>query len=192
LQTSAPHVSQKVHTTPAETTTPHVSQTTAQHVSQQSTKVPTVVISPHIQIVIQNIKYSQRKSNAHIDNLFRRLTLYNDEYRLYKLLTIARLHLRQHYNALFYHIKHTLEKHNTYDTFDSLPIDDKNYNNKPLQIIPNYIHSMHTLNKSIKKIEQSIQFIRGNHKYILLKILNKLKVQYQEDTQKLFTLLDHY
>ena len=50
---------------------------------------------------------------------------------------------------------------------------------------------MHTLNASIKKIEQSIQFIKGNHKYILLRILNKLKIQYQEDTQKLFEIIEN-
>ena len=48
---------------------------------------------------------------------------------------------------------------------------------------------MHNLNVCIKKIEQSIQFIKGNHKYILLRILNKLKLQYQQDTEKLFILI---
>ena len=147
--------------------------------------VPTIVISPHIQIVIQNIKYSQRRSNAHLDNLFRRIKLYNDEYKLYKQLTIARLHLRRHYNALYYDIKHVLEKHDTHDTHD------KSYNKKTVKNIPRFIRSMHTLNASIKKIEQSIQFIKGNHKYILLRILNKLKIQYQEDTQKLFEIIEN-
>jgi hypothetical protein len=153
--------------------------------------VPTIVISPHIQIVIQNIKYSQRRSNAHLDNLFRRIKLYRDEYKLYKQLTIARLHLRRHYNALYYDIKHVLEKHNTYGTYDSIPTDDKIYNKKTVKNIPHFIRSMHTLNASIKKIEQSIQFIKGNHKYILLRILNKLKIQYQEDTQKLFEIIEN-
>jgi hypothetical protein len=151
--------------------------------------VPTIVNSPHIQIVINNIKYSQRRSNRHFDNLFRRIKLYNDEYRLYKQLTIARLHFRRHYNALFYDIKHVLEKHNTYDTYDSTPTDDNVYNKKTVKNIPHFIRSMHTLNASIKKIEESIQFIKGNHKYILLRILNKLKIQYQQDTQKLFEII---
>ena len=147
--------------------------------------VPTIVISPHIQIIIQNIKYSQRRSNAHLDNLLRRIKLYNDEYKLYKQLTLARLHLRRHYNALFYDIKRVLEKHDTYDTHD------KSYNKKTVKNIPHFIRSMHTLNASIKKIEQSIQFIKGNHKYILLRILNKLKIQYQEDTQKMFEIIEN-
>ena len=95
---------------------------------------------------------------------------------------IARLHLRQHYNAIFYDIKHLLEKQNNYD---SIPTVDKNDNKKSVKNIPRYIHSMHTLNECIKKIEKSIQFIKGNHKYILLRILNKLKIQYQQDTEKI-------
>jgi hypothetical protein len=156
--------------------------------------VPTIVISPHIQIIIQNIKYSQRRSNAHLDNLFRRIKLYNDEYKLYKQLTLARLHLRRHYNALFYDIKRVLEKHETDETDDTNDTDDthdKSYNKKTVKNIPHFIRSMHTLNASIKKIEQSIQFIKGNHKYILLRILNKLKIQYQEDTQKLFEIIEN-
>jgi hypothetical protein len=154
--------------------------------------VPTIVISPHIQIIIQNIKYSQRRSYAHLDNLFRKLKLYNDEYSLYKQLMIARLHIRQHYSALFYDIKHLLEKQNNYDSIPisiPTPTIDKNDNKKSVKNIPRYIQSMHTLNKCIKKIEKSIQFIKGNHKYILLRILNKLKLQYQQDTEKLFMLI---
>ena len=99
---------------------------------------------------------------------------------------IARLHLRQHYNAIFYDIRHLLGKQNKHDL---IPSNDKNDNKKSIKTIPRYIHSMHNLNVCIKKIEQSIQFIKGNHKYILLKILNKLKLQYQEDTEKLFMLI---
>jgi hypothetical protein len=188
VQTSAPSsVSQTIHTTPVQTSAPHIVQTSAPHIVQTSAPapVPTIVISPHIQIIIQNIKYSQRRSNAHLDNLLRRIKLYNDEYKLYKQLTLARLHLRRHYNALFYDIKRVLEKHDTDDTHD------KSYNKKTVKNIPHFIRSMHTLNASIKKIEQSIQFIKGNHKYILLRILNKLKIQYQEDTQKMFEIIEN-
>jgi hypothetical protein len=181
-QTSVPRVSQTIHATPSQTSVPRVSQTI------HARPVPTIVISPHIQIIIQNIKYSQRRSNAHLNNLFRRIKLYNDEYKLYKQLTIARLHLRRHYNALYYDIKRVLEKH---DAYDSIPTDDKSYNKKTIKNIPHFIRSMHTLNASIKKIEQSIQFIKGNHKYILLRILNKLKIQYQEDTQKMFEIIEN-
>jgi len=204
VQTSAPPpVSKTIHATPVQTSAPHIVQTSAPppvsktiHItttpSQTSAPppVPSIVISPHIQIVIQNIKYSQRRSNAHLDNLFQRIKLYKEEYRLYKQLTIARVHLRRHYNALYYDIKHFLEKHNTYeepDVYHSIPSDDK----KPVTNIPHFIRSMHNLNASIKKIEQSIQFIKGNHKYILLRILNKLKIQYQEDTQRLFEIIEH-
>jgi hypothetical protein len=193
-QTSAPHIVQ-TSAPPVQTSAPHIVQTSAPPPVQTLAPpppppppVPTIVISPHIQIVIQNIKYSQRRSNAHLDNLFRRIKLYNDEYKLYKQLTIARLHIKRHYKALYYDIKHVLEKH---DTYDSIPTDDKSYNKKTVKNIPHFIRSMHTLNASIKKIEQSIQFIKGNHKYILLRILNKLKIQYQEDTQKLFEIIEN-
>ena len=189
-------VSQTIHTTPVQTSAPPPVQTSAPPPVQTSAPppVPTIVISPHIQIIIQNIKYSQRRSNAHLDNLLRRIKLYNDEYKLYKQLTLARLHLRRHYNALFYDIKRVLEKHDTDDTDDTddtYDTHDKSYNKKTVKNIPHFIRSMHTLNASIKKIEQSIQFIKGNHKYILLRILNKLKIQYQEDTQKMFEIIEN-
>ena len=179
VQTSAPTVvSTRIHTNPVQTSAPHVVSKTI-----HPNPVPTIVISPHIQIIIQNIKYSQRRSNAHIANLFLKLKLYNEEYRLHNQLMIARLHLRQHYNAIFYDIRHLLEKQRKRDL---IPSNDKNDNKKSVMNIPRYIHSMHTLNACIKKIERSIQFIKGNHKYILLRILNKLKLQYQQDTEKLF------
>ena len=198
VQTSAPIHVQTSTPMRVQTSAPiHVQTSTPMRV-QTSTPmrvpVPTIVISPHIQIIIQNIKYSQRRSYAHLDNLFRKLKLYNDEYSLYKQLMIARLHLRQHYSAIFYDIKHLLEKQNNYDyipTPTPTPTSsiDKNDNKKSVKNIPRYIHSMHTLNECIKKIEKSIQFIKGNHKYILLRILNKLKIQYQQDTEKLFMLI---
>jgi hypothetical protein len=67
--------------------------------------------------------------------------------------------------------------------------DDDKYDNHTTKPTPRFIQSMHKLDKSIKKIEHSLQFIKGNHKYILLRILNKLKLQYQQDTEKLFTLI---
>jgi hypothetical protein len=190
VQTSAPTTVQTSAPPPVQTSAPHIVQTSAPTTVQTSAPhpVPTIVISPHIQIIIQNIKYSQRRSNAHLDNLLRRIKLYNDEYKLYKQLTLARLHLRRHYNALFYDIKRVLEKHDTDDTYDT---HDKSYNKETVKNIPHFIRSMHTLNASIKKIEQSIQFIKGNHKYILLRILNKLKIQYQEDTQKMFEIIEN-
>jgi hypothetical protein len=187
VQTSAPmHVSTTIHlsstTVPLPTTSAPMPMSL--HVLVH-VPVPTIVISPHIQIIIQNIKYSQRRSYAHLDNLFRKLKLYNEEYSLYKQMIIARLHLRQHYSALFYDIKHLLEKQNNYDSIPiPIPTIDKNDNKKSAKNIPRYIRSMHTLNECIKKIEKSIQFIKGNHKYILLRILNKLKIQYQQDTEK--------
>jgi hypothetical protein len=191
VQTSAPIRVQTSAPIPVQTSAPIPVQTSAPIPVPVPVPVPvpTIVISPHIQIIIQNIKYSQRHSYAYLDNLFRKLKLYNEEYSLYKQMIIARLHLRQHYSALFYDIKHLLEKQNNHYSIP-IPIPtptssiDKNDNKKSVKNIPRYIHSMHTLNECIKKIEKSIQFIKGNHKYILLRILNKLKIQYQQDTEK--------
>ena len=113
---------------------------------------------------------------------------------------IARLHLRQHYNAIFYDIKHLLKKQSKHNSIPTptptptpspTPTHDKTNDKQQVKNIPRYIQSMHTLNACIKKIEKSIQFIKGNHKYILLRILNKLKLQYQKDTEKLFMLFQY-
>ena len=63
--------------------------------------------------------------------------------------------------------------------------DDDNHDNHATKPTPHFIQSMQKLDTSIKKIEHSLQFIKGNHKYILLRILNKLKLQYHTDTLRL-------
>ena len=52
----------------------------------------------------------------------------------------------------------------------------------------NIIQSMIKLNSHIKSIENSIHFIKGNHKYLLLRILKTLKQQYEKDTMKIFNI----
>jgi hypothetical protein len=52
----------------------------------------------------------------------------------------------------------------------------------------NIVQSMIKLNSRIKQIEDSIQFIKGNHKYLLLRILKLLKQQYKKDTMKIFNI----
>jgi hypothetical protein len=44
------------------------------------------------------------------------------------------------------------------------------------------------LNSRIKQIEDSIQFIKGNHKYLLLRLLRLLKQQYKKDTMQIFNI----
>ena len=176
-QTHAPtHVSTTIHPTPAQTSAPtHVSKTI--HPTVASTTVPTpptnykIVISPHIKIIIQNVKYSRKRSYEHIDNLFRKLKNYNDDYTIYKQLLLTRYHIRKHYTTILHDIRkllHSVSIHHNYDYTTQTP---------------QFVLSMQKLDNSIKRIEQSIQFIKGNHRYILLNILHKLKLQYQTDTQ---------
>ena len=44
------------------------------------------------------------------------------------------------------------------------------------------------LNSHIKHIEDSVHFIKGNHKYLLLRILRNLKKQYKKDTMEIFNI----
>jgi len=207
VQTSAPtHVSKTIHTTVAQTSAPtrvqtsaptrvqtsapHSVQTSAPHSVQTSaphrvsttihpTTVPApptnynIVISPRIKIIIQNVKYSRKRSYEHIDNLFRKLKNYNDDYTIYKQLLLTRYHIRKHYTTILHDIRKLLYSTNTHHNHDNTAQT------------PHFILSMQKLDNSIKHIEQSIKFIKGNHKYILLNILHKLQLQYQTDTQRL-------
>jgi len=179
-QTSAPHPVQTSTPTPVQTSAPtHVSTTIHPTVVQTSAPTPptnyNIVISPHIKIIIQNVKYSRKRSYEHIDNLFRKLKNYNDDYTIYKQLLLTRYHIRQHYITILHDIRKLLYSTNTHH--------DHDHNNT--EQTPHFVLSMQKLDNSIKRIEQSIHFIKGNHKYILLNILHKLKLQYQTDTQRL-------
>jgi hypothetical protein len=80
------------------------------------------------------------------------------------------------------------------DNNDSIDADYYNYNDRESDSdihyhsdikLPSFITSMNALDKHIKKIEKSIQFIKGKYKYTLLTILHKLKLQYHKDTIQL-------
>ena len=191
VQTSAPtRVSTTIHPTVVQTSAPTTVLTTI-HPTVVQTHAPTIVrthapttvpapptnynivISPHIKIIIQNVKYSRKRSYEHIDNLFRKLKNYNDDYTIYKQLLLTRYHIRQHYITILHDIRKLLYSTNTHH----------DHNNT--EQTPHFVLSMQKLDNSIKRIEQSIHFIKGNHKYILLNILHKLKLQYQTDTQRL-------
>ena len=183
VQTSAPTtVSKTIHTTVAQTSAPHPVQTSAPtrvSTTIHPTTVPApptnynIVISPRIKIIIQNVKYSRKRSYEHIDNLFRKLKNYNDDYTIYKQLLLTRYHIRKHYTTILHDIRKLLYSTNTHHNHDNTAQT------------PHFVMSMQKLDNSIKRIEQSIKFIKGNHKYILLNIIHKLKLQYQTDTQRL-------
>ena len=178
-QTSAPiSVSKTIHpTTVAQTSAPIVvsssSSSSSSKVSAPSTNY-NVVISPHIKIIIQNVKYSRNRSYNHIDNLLRKLKIYHDDNDIYRQILHTRHHIRNHYNTILHDIRtliHLLRSHN--DEY------------RTTKQTPHFIQSMHKLDKSIKNIEHSLQFIKGNHRYILIRILQKLKLQYHTYTLRL-------
>jgi hypothetical protein len=164
VQTSAPaRVSTTIHTpAPMSTTLPP---------NTVPNTVPNIVISPHIQIIIQNIKYYRKSSYHHVDNLFQKLKTYNEDYSIYRQLLLTRYRVEKHYDAILHSIQQLLRSENKHD------------NNEYIKNPPHFIQSMQKLNQAIEHIEHSIKFIKGNHKYILLTILNNLKLQYKTDTQ---------
>jgi hypothetical protein len=122
--------------------------------------------------------------------------------RLYRTVLTTRLDIIRHYQMLVRRLEHLeriehfehLERHsrdedtntntNTNDYDDKLPrhsVDDSTSKN-------NIVQSMIKLNSRIKQIEDSIQFIKGNHKYLLLRLLRLLKQQYKKDTMKIFNI----
>jgi len=189
VQTSAPHiVSKMIHTTPVQPSAPHIVQTSAPHIVQTSAPPPSnynIIYSPHIKIVIKNIIYSRKRSYNHINNLLHRIKMYNDhDNDIYNQVTDTRNHIENHYNTMLHDIKILLHSYRSQYKY--------NYNS---HYYPKYtrrfIESMNQLNKSIKNIEHSLQFIKGNHKYILLRILHRLKMQYQNDTLRLLYTLNN-
>ena len=171
--TSAPHIAP----TSAPHIAPHIAPTSAPHIARKN-----IIISPHINIIIQNIKYSQKRSYRHIDNLIRKLKEFNDDYLVYReRLFLTRYRIQKHYNTILRDIRERLQKKYT--------DKDQIMNHSPKKRTVHFIRSMQQLDKSIKNIEHSIQFIKGNHKYILLSILRKLKLQYHNYTLR---LLHHF
>jgi hypothetical protein len=169
--------------------------------------------SINIKIVINNIKYSQGVSDKQVAHLLESVKFYNhnqyrNEYnydndndnndhtghssRLYRTVLTTRLDIIRHYQMLVRRLEHLehFEHHsrdedtNTNDYDDKLPrhsVDDSTSKN-------NIVQSMIKLNSRIKQIEDSIQFIKGNHKYLLLRLLRLLKQQYKKDTMKIFNI----
>jgi hypothetical protein len=179
VQTSAPHIVQTSAPPPVQTSAPHIVPSAPTIIP-----VPSTIISPHIQIVINNIKYSQKRSYNHINNLLHRIKMYNDDNSIYNQAMYTRNHIENHYNTMLHDIKILLHSYRSQYKY--------NYNS---HYYPKYtrrfIVSMNQLNKSIKNIEHSLQFIKGNHKYILLRILHRLKKEYQNDTLRLLYILNN-
>jgi hypothetical protein len=197
-------------------THPHVSTTIAPpHVPPH---VPTTIhhtISPiNIKIVINNIKYSKGISDQQVAHLLENVKFYRDrdnsnqqnkEYNthhnldqydhanLYRTVISARLDIIRHYENLIHHFEH-LERleHKSYDeqtnNYDNYDDHTQSESSESKTSKSNIIQSMIKLNSHIKTIENSIHFIKGNHKYLLLRLLKNLKQQYEKDTMKIFNI----
>ena len=152
----------------------------------------------------QNQYRNEHNDNDNDDNVN---NVHNDHTghssRLYRTVLTTRLDIIRHYQMLVRHLEHLeriehleylehLEHHsrdedtntNTNDYDDKLhrhSVDDSTSKN-------NIVQSMIKLNSRIKQIEDSIQFIKGNHKYLLLRLLRLLKQQYKKDTMKIFNI----
>jgi hypothetical protein len=199
-----PHVSTMIHRPSTTAAPPHVPTTAA------PPHVPTTIhntISPiNIKIVINNIKYSKGISDQQIAHLLENVKFYRDnnnqqntEYdhnSLYRTVLTARLRIIRHYENLIRHferLEHLERK--SYDEHADNTDNADNYNDhtdsessESNTSKSNIIQSMIKLNSHIKSIENSIHFIKGNHKYLLLRLLKNLKQQYEKDTMKIFNI----
>ena len=165
-------------TTIRETTSSIVLKTIHRHAPKN------IIISPHIKIIIQNVKYSRQRSYHHIDNLIRKLKEFNEEYIIYReRLFLTRYRIQKHYTTILRDIRQHLRS--KYNDSNKYRYTDHHTSRSLKKPPTHFLRSMYHLDNSIKNIEHSIQFIKGNHKYILLNILHKLKLQYRNYTLRL-------
>jgi hypothetical protein len=194
-----PPVTTTVAHPPVTTTVAHSPVTTTVAHSPVSTKIhPSRDIN--IKIIINNIKYSQGVSDKQLAHLIKNVKFYNNpqyqyKYRnnhlgnnnLYITVLNARLDLIRHYQILLHRLEHLEHDYNnSHDEETDYKIPRHSSDDSTSK--SNIIQSMITLNSHIKHIEDSIHFIKGNHKYLLLHILKNLKQQYKEDTMKIFNI----
>ena len=198
-----PHITSTAVPPPATTTVAplvtHLPVTTSAPVSPTIHPIPRI----NIKIVINNIKYSQGISDKQLAHLLENIKFYNhpqyqskyrndhlDNNNLYRTVINARLDLIHHYEILLRHLERLerLERleHESRDEDTDYKIPRHSSDDSTSK--SNIIQSMINLNSRIKHIEDSIHFIKGNHKYLLLHILKNLKQQYKKDTMKIFNI----
>jgi hypothetical protein len=192
-QIAHPPVSTTIAHSPVSTTVAHPPVSTTIH------HIPHI----NIKIIINNIKYSQGVSDKQLVHLIENVKLYNnpqyqskyrndhfDNNNLYIKVLNARLDLIRHYQILLHHLEHLEHLEHDYNISPDEYTDYKipRHSSYDSTYKSNIIQSMITLNSHIKHIEDSIHFIKGNHKYLLLHILKNLKQQYKEDTMKIFNI----
>jgi deleted-in-malignant-brain-tumors protein 1 len=210
-----PPVSTTIHSPvrthrPASTSTMERTHPPASTSTVERTHLPTstsTVVRPHtpvsttihahpsinIKIVINNIKYSKGISDKQVAHLLENVKFYNqnqyynqqrENNNLYRTVLTTRIDLIRHYEILIRHLERLERYSHEEDTDNKLPRHSSNDSTSKYNII----QSMIKLNSRIKQIENSIHFIKGNHKYLLQHILNNLKQQYKKDTMKIFNI----
>ena len=195
-----PHITSTAVPPPATTTSAplvtHLPVTTSAPVSPTIHPIPRI----NIKIVINNIKYSQGISDKQLAHLLENIKFYNhpqyqskyrndhlDNNNLYRTVLNARLDLIRHYEVLLRHFERIERlKHESRDEDTDYKIPRHSSDDSTSK--SNIIQSMIKLNSRIKHIEDSIHFIKGNHKYLLLHILKASNQQYKKDTMKIFNI----
>ena len=153
--------------------------------------------------LLENVKFYRDNNNQQNTNYYTHN--HHDEYdhnSLYRTVLTARLRIMRHYENLIRHFERlerlerkSYDEHtDNADNADNTDNADNYHDHTDSESSEsntsksNIIQSMIKLNSHIKSIENSIHFIKGNHKYLLLRILKTLKQQYEKDTMKIFNI----
>jgi hypothetical protein len=209
------HISEQTATPTTHATTHASGLKTTHHIPAQSAAP---LVKPEIQniynikntikIIINNAKVSKNIVDNHMFTIFRYLhslktdrndrnddRSVNDEKLRRELYTIVKqthTHIHNHYNQMFDYYKNLLrDKHDNEGSgeYEKEEKEEKVDNKKRLHNSSTIIKSMIKLNHYIKVIEYKIQFIKGETKYNLLKILYSLRKQYQDDMTQMLKFL---
>ena len=215
--TAPPHVSKPIHHPPTTTTAhPQVPTTTHPHVPTtihhtispinikiviNNIKYSKGISDQQVAHLLENVKFyrDRDRDNSNQQNkeyyTHHNLDQY-DHANLYRTVISARLDIIRHYENLIHHFERLerLERleHKSYDeqtnNYDNYDDHTQSESSESKTSKSNIIQSMIKLNSHIKTIENSIHFIKGNHKYLLLRLLKNLKQQYEKDTMKIFNI----
>jgi hypothetical protein len=154
-----------------------------------------------IKIIINNAKVSKNIVDNHMFAILRYLHSVktdrnerddrDDRLRreLYNIVKQTHTHIHNHYNHMFDYYKNLLRNNNDDEGSGEYEKGEKGENKNRLHNSSKIIKSMIKLNHYIKVIEYKIQFIKGETKYNLLKILYSLRKQYQDDMIQMLKFL---
>jgi hypothetical protein len=210
-QTAAPTTHATTHASVLKTTHHIPAQTAAPLVKPEIQNIYN--IKNTIKIIINNAKVSKNIVDNHMFTILRYLhslkTDRNDRNdrsdrndrndrdnrlrrELYTIVKQTHTHIHNHYNHMFDYYKNLLRNNNDNEgsgEYEKEEKGEKGDNKKRLHNSSKIIKSMIKLNHYIKVIEYKIQFIKGETKYNLLKILYSLRKQYQDDMTQMLKFL---